>query len=63
MAPTMKAAGKYWEVPADAHPPIEQGCVILKRSTNQEQARQFLKFLQGHEGQEIMRQYGFLLPG
>ena len=63
MAPTMKAAGKYWEVPADAHPPIEQGAVVLKRSTNQEKARQFLQFLQGDEGQEIMRRYGFLLPG
>ena len=63
MAPTMKAAGKYWEVPADAHPPIEQGAVVLKRSTNQEKARQFLNFLQGNEGQEIMRRYGFLLPG
>jgi molybdate transport system substrate-binding protein len=63
MAPTMKAAGKYWEVPADAHPPIEQGAVVLKRSTNQEKARQFLHFLQGNEGQEIMRRYGFQLPG
>ena len=63
LAPTMKAAGKYWEVPADAHPPIEQGAVVLTRSTNQEKARQFLKFLQGNEGQEIMRRYGFLLPG
>ncbi len=63
MAPTMKAAGKYWEVPADAHPPIEQGAVILKQSTNQEKAREFLKFLQGNQGQEIMRRYGFLLPG
>jgi molybdate transport system substrate-binding protein len=63
MAPTMKAAGKYWEVPADAHPPIEQGAVVLKRSANQEKAREFLRFLQGSEGQEIMRRYGFLLPG
>jgi molybdate transport system substrate-binding protein len=63
MAPTMKVAGKYWEVPADAHPPIEQGAVVLKRSANQEKAREFLKFLQGSEGQEIMRRYGFLLPG
>lgn len=63
MAPTMKAVGKYWEVPANAHPPIEQGAVVLKRSTNQEKARKFLNFLQGNEGQEIMRRYGFLLPG
>jgi len=62
MAPTMKSAGKYWEVPADAHPPIEQGAVILKRSTNQEKARDFLKFLQDSVGQEIMRRYGFVLP-
>lgn len=63
MAPTMKSAGKYWEVPADAHPPIEQGAVLLTRSTNQVKAREFLKFLQGSEGQEIMRRYGFVLPG
>jgi molybdate transport system substrate-binding protein len=63
MAPTMKASGKYWEIPADAHPPLEQGAVLLKRSTNQEKARDFLKFLQGSEGQEIMRRYGFMLPG
>jgi len=62
MAPTMKSAGKYWEVPADAHPPLEQGAVILKRSANQEKAREFLTFLQGNEGQEIMRRYGFVLP-
>src|SRR3982751_1598691 len=62
MAPTMKAAGKYWEVPADAHPPIEQGAVVLTRSGNQDKARAFLKFLQGTEGQQIMRRYGFLLP-
>jgi molybdate transport system substrate-binding protein len=37
--------------------------VVLKRSANQEKAREFLKFLQGSEGQEIMRRYGFLLPG
>jgi molybdate transport system substrate-binding protein len=63
MAPTMKAAGRYWEIPADAHPPIEQGAVIVKRSTNQDKARAFLRFLQGNEGQEIMRRYGFALPG
>ncbi|WP_447977108.1 molybdate ABC transporter substrate-binding protein [Candidatus Nitrospira bockiana] len=62
MAPTMKAKGKYWEVPADAHPSIEQGAVILTRSTNQEAARAFLQFLKGLEGQEVMRRYGFVLP-
>jgi molybdate transport system substrate-binding protein len=59
----MKSAGTYWEIPADAHPPIEQGAVILTRSANHEKAKQFLEFLQESQGQEIMRRYGFVLPG
>ncbi|MES4785610.1 MAG: molybdate ABC transporter substrate-binding protein, partial [Nitrospiraceae bacterium] len=43
-------------------PPLEQGAVILKQSTNQEGAKKFLEFLQGPEGQEIMRRYGFTVP-
>jgi len=62
LAPTMKTAGRYWEVPSDAHLALEQGAVILKRSTDQELAKQFLEFMKGPEGQEIMRHYGFTLP-
>ena len=62
LAPTMKAAGKYWEIPSEAHPPLEQGAVILKNSKHTEAARQFLEFVKGSEGQEIMRRYGFTLP-
>lgn len=62
LAPAMKAGGKYWEVPAAAHPPLEQGAVILKHSRNQDTAKQFLEFVNGPQGQEIMRRYGFTLP-
>lgn len=62
LAPTMKVAGRYWEVPAEAHPALEQGAVILKHSNNQEVAKQFLEFMKGPEGQEIMKRYGFTLP-
>ena len=58
----MKSAGTYWEIPADNHPPLEQGAVILKQSKNQETARKFLAFMQGSQGQEIMTRYGFTLP-
>jgi molybdate transport system substrate-binding protein len=63
LAPVMKASGKYWEVPADAHPPLEQGAVILRASQNQEAAKLFLEFVKGSRGQEIMKRYGFTLPG
>jgi molybdate transport system substrate-binding protein len=62
LAPAMKAAGEYWEIPATAHSPLEQGAVILKQSKNPEAARQFLEFMKGPQGQEVMKRYGFTLP-
>ncbi|MCS6294045.1 MAG: molybdate ABC transporter substrate-binding protein [Nitrospira sp.] len=63
VAPAMSGKGVYWEIPVEAYPPLEQGAVILKQSKNQEAARRFLEFLQGSQGQDIMRRYGFMLPG
>jgi molybdate transport system substrate-binding protein len=62
LAPPMQAAGHYWEIPADAHPPIEQGAVILMGGKNQESAKAFLSFIQGAEGQTMMKRYGFVVP-
>ena len=62
LAPAMKSAGSYWEIPAEAHPPLEQGAVVMKQSKNLELARNFLGFMQGPQGQEIMTRYGFTLP-
>ena len=62
MAPAMKSAGNYWEIPADHHAPLEQGAVIMKQSKNQDVAKQFLEFIKGERGQEIMIRYGFTLP-
>jgi len=62
VAPAMKSKGTYWEVPAEAHPALEQGAVILKSSKQQESAKQFLAFIKGAQGQGIMKRYGFTLP-
>ncbi len=62
LAPPMQAAGHYWEIPADAYPPIEQGAVILMGGKNQESAKAFLSFIQGAEGQTMMKRYGFVIP-
>jgi molybdate transport system substrate-binding protein len=62
LAPTMRTKGTYWEVPADAHPALEQGVAILKASRHQQTAREFLDFLKGPRGEEIMKRYGFTLP-
>src|SRR5574341_1135483 len=62
LAPTMKAAGKYWEIPAEAHPPLEQGAVIVKSAKSQEAAKAFLEFLRSSGGKEVMKRYGFVVP-
>jgi len=62
LAPPMQAAGHYWEIPADAHPPIEQGAVVLRSGKNQESAKAFLSFIQSAEGQRMMKRYGFVVP-
>ncbi|MGH8760988.1 MAG: molybdate ABC transporter substrate-binding protein, partial [Burkholderiales bacterium] len=62
VAPAMKSRGAYWEIPAEAHPSLEQGAVILKSSKQQESAKQFLAFIKGAQGQAIMTRYGFVVP-
>jgi molybdate transport system substrate-binding protein len=60
--PAMKSKGTYWEIPVEAHPSLEQGVVILKSSKQQASAKQFIAFIKGAQGQEIMKRYGFTLP-
>ncbi len=62
LAPAMQQAGQYWEIPQEAHPPIEQGAVVLKNGHNRVSAQAFVSFLQGREGQAILRRHGFVLP-
>ena len=63
LAPQMREAGRFWQVPPDAYPRIEQGGVILKSSKNIEMDRSFRDFLFGDHGREALEHYGFSLPG
>lgn len=58
----MKGEGRYWEVPLDAHPRLEQGGVILSASKQPDLARQFRAVMVGPQGRETLRRYGFILP-
>lgn len=59
LAPALKDKGTYWEIPPEAHPPLEQGAVILKSSRHEESAKRFLEFMKSRQGQVIMTRYGF----
>jgi molybdate transport system substrate-binding protein len=60
VAPAARARGRYWEIPLDAYPRMEQGGIVLKDSPA---ARDFRAFLLSAAGRRILKQYGFFVPG
>jgi molybdate transport system substrate-binding protein len=59
LAPGAAGQGRYWEVPAEAYPPMRQGGAIPKWSRNPAGAWSFRAFLLSPEGRVILKQYGF----
>ncbi len=55
--------GNRWEIPAEMHPAIEQGAIVLKDAKNKEAARAFLEFVKNSKGRAILTKYGFAFPG
>jgi molybdate transport system substrate-binding protein len=63
VAPSVKEEGRFWKIPADAYPRLEQGGIILKWAKDTEAARSFRKFVMGPKGRTLLKVYGFTLPG
>jgi len=61
-APKMNGKGKYWPVPLDAYPILEQGGAILSWTKDVDAAQQFKAFVTGPDGREILKRFGFTLP-
>ncbi len=59
VAPALKSKGRYFQIPENAHPPIEQAAVILKSSHRKQAAQQFLQFLKKPETISLLQEYGF----
>jgi molybdate transport system substrate-binding protein len=62
MAPAMQGKGKYWVVPAEAHPHLDQGVVLISRSAHRKDAEAFLGFVKTEEVADLMLHYGFTSP-
>src|ERR1700687_5998322 len=62
LAPALKDKGRYWTVPLDAYPTLNQAAVVLARSKHTEGARKFLEFLRSPEATSLLTSYGFSLP-
>jgi molybdate transport system substrate-binding protein len=63
IAPAMKREGRFWVVPLDSYPGIEQGGVVLEWARDPASALALREFALAPEGRDILRRYGFFLPG
>ena len=59
LAPAMKDKGRYWPVPLDAYPTLNQAAVVLSKSKQQDAGRKFLDFLRSPEATSLLASYGF----
>lgn len=62
LQPTSRSQSRFAEIPANEYPPIQQACIVLKSSKQQNMARQFEAYIQGPEVSKILQRYGFQVP-
>ncbi len=62
LAPAMKDKGRYWSVPLDAYPTLNQAAVMISKSKQQDAARKFLEFMRSPEANSLLTRFGFSLP-
>ena|ERR1700693_133382 len=62
IAPAMQGKGKYWVVPAEAYPPLDQGVVLISHSPHAQEAAAFLEYVRTAEAAAVLQRYGFSLP-
>ena len=59
VVPAMRSAGRSWDVPESAHPPLTQGGLILPWATSRDAALRFRDYLLSQEGRQVLASYGF----
>lgn len=59
IAPPVRDRGRYWRVPLDRYPKMEQGGIILKDSAA---ARELRSWLLAPGGRALLERYGFYPP-
>lgn len=60
--PAMRAAGRFWEIPENAHPRLAQGGLVLPWAVSREGAAVLRDYLLSDEGRRLLASHGFGLP-
>ncbi len=61
-SPAMKDSGRYWELPTDSYPELQQGVAVLSASRRKPAAKAFLDYVLSPKGAAVLVQYGFRVP-
>ncbi len=62
LAPVMRSAGRFWDVPEDAYMPLQQGGLILPWAVSRDAAARVRDYLLSDTGRTLLTSYGFALP-
>jgi molybdate transport system substrate-binding protein len=58
----MRGEGKFWKVPAEAYPAMDQGVVVVTRSQHKRDAAGFVEYIKTKDAGDVFRRYGFTVP-
>ena len=61
-APPIQPKGKYFEIPLESYPRMDQGGVILKQVRDRAAANRLREFVLSSQGRSIFKQFGFYMP-
>ena len=61
MSPRLAKIGKYYLIPAESYPPLEQGAILTKSGMAKADARAYMEFLRSDAARKIFDKYGFTL--
>ncbi len=59
----IQGTGRWALIPQDLHNPLDQALAVIKGTKHEAEARAFAAFINSEAGREVMRRYGFILPG
>jgi molybdate transport system substrate-binding protein len=58
-----QSKGRWALIPAELHKPLNQALAVIRGTRHEQEARRFAAFVNSPKGREVMRRYGFVLPG
>jgi molybdate transport system substrate-binding protein len=60
---SIQSKGRWMLISDKLHKPLNQALAVIKGTHHEAEARRFGNFINSPQGRQIMRKYGFILPG